>query len=65
MDAQTRNNAAALEPMAHDPVTAGQLLGVSRATVDRLIASGELRAKRAGRRVLISEAAIRDFLNDD
>jgi len=52
-------------PLAHDPVTAAKRLGVSRATVDRLIASGELRAKRAGRRVLITETALLDFLNDD
>ena len=51
-------------PLAYDPVTAAQLLGVSRATVDRLIKDGQLRAKRAGRRVLITEAAIREFLED-
>jgi len=51
-------------PLAYDPVTAAQLLGVSRATVDRLIKDGELRAKRAGRRVLITETAIREFLED-
>lgn len=38
-------------------------LGIGRSKVFELMASGELRSVRVGRRRLVSEAAIRDFIN--
>ena len=38
------------------------LLGVSRASIDKLIRTGQLRACRAGRRVLVPTAAVEEYL---
>ncbi|BBY19017.1 excisionase family DNA-binding protein [Mycolicibacterium litorale] len=38
-------------------------LGVGRSKVFELMASGELRSVRVGRRRLVSEAAINEFIN--
>lgn len=55
-------NTQDVEPLTYNPATAAQRIGISRSTLDRLIAEGEIRARRAGRRVLVSEAAIQEFL---
>lgn len=43
---------------------AAQSLGLSRATVTRMIAAGDLRARRAGTRVLIPAGEVRRFLDE-
>jgi excisionase family DNA binding protein len=48
---------------AFGPEEVAQALGVSRDTVDRLVARGELRSFRVGRRRLISADALRDFID--
>ena len=53
-----------VQPLTYKPDVAAARLGVSRSTMDRLIANGEIRARRAGRRVLVSEPAIQEFLAD-
>jgi excisionase family DNA binding protein len=40
-------------------------LGLSRAYVNKLIATGELKARKAGRRVLIPRSALVDWLETD
>ncbi len=57
-------NIADVEPLTYNPEVAAKRIGISRATLDRLIADGEIRARRAGRRVLVSEASIQEFLAD-
>jgi excisionase family DNA binding protein len=47
----------------HDVAEAAKLLRVSEKTVRRLITAGALAAYRVGRRVRISEADLRAFLN--
>ena len=54
-----------IEPIAYGAADAAKRIGVSRATIDRMIADGELKAKRARNRVLISESEIRRFLDSD
>lgn len=39
-------------------------LRVSRSTLDRLIADGEIRAKRIGRRVIVTDSEIARFLGE-
>lgn len=39
-----------------------EVLGVSRATVNKLIANGELPARKMGRRVLILTADLRSYV---
>lgn len=48
------------DPMreAYCPAEAARLLGVTRRTVDRAIARGEIRIARLGRRVLIARVEI-------
>jgi excisionase family DNA binding protein len=41
-----------------------ELLQVSRTYLMHMIATGQLRARRRGRRWIISEAALREFLGD-
>lgn len=44
---------------------AAQLLGVSRATIGRLVRAGKLRVARIGQRtVRVTDEALRDFLRD-
>ncbi len=59
------SNEKVIEPIAYGPEDAAQRIGVSRATIDRLIADGDLKAKRARNRILITESEIRRFLESD
>ena len=45
--------------------TAADALGVSLRTIDALLATGALRARRIGRRVLIPKTELMRFLNAD
>ena len=45
-----------VEPLSHSPARAGQRLGVSARQVYVLIASGELRSYKDGRRRLITDS---------
>jgi excisionase family DNA binding protein len=48
---------------AYSYVQTADLLGVSLAFVKRLVARGELRHRKVGRRVLIPATSIRNFLS--
>lgn len=48
---------------AYDKQQAAATLSISRATIDRLISTGELRAKKIGSRVVIPVEAIDEYLN--
>lgn len=52
------------QPNAVTRDEAAERLKVSKSTLDRLIANGELRAKRIGRRVVISDDEITRYLTD-
>jgi len=45
-----------IEPLAHSPERAAQRLGISTRAVYTLIATGELRSYKAGKRRLIPDA---------
>lgn len=47
---------------AYDKGQAAAAMSISRATVDRLISTGELRAKKIGTRVVIPVEAIDEYL---
>jgi excisionase family DNA binding protein len=47
----------------HDMETVQQRLRVGRSTAFELVASGQLRSVKVGRRRLVSESAIVDFIN--
>jgi excisionase family DNA binding protein len=51
--------------LAFTPAEAAQATSLSRTTIYRLVASGELRARRCGTRVLISRRALDDYLEAD
>ena len=56
---------AAIERLAYSPSEAATALGVTRATVYRLIESGKLRAFKAERRTLIPVADVRRLVGLD
>lgn len=56
------NEIATLEPLAHSPDRAGSRIGVSTRQVYVLIAAGELRSFKAGKRRLIPEAELHRFV---
>lgn len=45
--------------------TAARILGVGRSKIYEMAHTGELRVVRAGRRILVPEAALRRFLGED
>ncbi|MFM9872974.1 MAG: helix-turn-helix domain-containing protein [Fimbriimonadaceae bacterium] len=49
-------------PQYHSVPQAAAILGVSKSTAWSLVWSGRLKAKRLGRRVLISDDTIREFV---
>ncbi len=49
-------------PYLHNVEAVQQRLGLGRSTIFELIAAGRLRSVKVGRRRLISEAAIADFV---
>jgi excisionase family DNA binding protein len=51
--------------LAYNKEEAGEMISVSVRTVDYLIASGELSAKRIGKRVVITHQALVQFLRRD
>ena len=51
-----------VEPLAHSPDRAGQRVGVSTRAVYELIASGELRSFKCGKRRLIPEVELQNFV---
>ena len=50
-------------PLAVNVKTAAQLLGLSQRSIWKLVDRGELRVRKAGRRVIFPIAAINDFLD--
>jgi excisionase family DNA binding protein len=50
-----------IEPLALSPAEAAAYLGVSQKTISRLIARGELSARKLGRMVLIDAATVKSF----
>lgn len=54
--------AATLNAQLHPVDTVMERLGVGRNTVYDLIGSGQLRSVKIGRRRLVSELALRDFI---
>ncbi len=49
-------------PLMYDAGTAADLLHISRASLYRLVAAGEIEHVRVGRRMLISRAAMENFI---
>jgi len=54
-----------LEPLAVGRVQASKLIGVSLRTLDTMLALGELRGRRIGRRVVFTIDELRRFLAKD
>lgn len=50
--------------LTYSAAEAAQVLGVSEATIYRRAATGELPARRLGRRLIISKAALHRWLGD-
>ena len=53
---------APVEPLAHSPERAAQRLGISTRAVYTLIASGDLRSFKAGKRRLIPDSECVSFI---
>ena len=51
-----------LEELAHSPDRAGQRIGVSTRQVYMLIAAGELRSFKSGKRRLIPDAELKGYV---
>lgn len=51
-----------LVPLAHTVPDACQRLGVSRSTLYELIASGEIRSFKVGKRTLIAESELQQLI---
>jgi excisionase family DNA binding protein len=62
MQRRTATPAPTLTRVSYGIEEAATVMGLSTRTVYRLVWSGELRALRSGRRVLIPVAAIDDYL---
>ena len=50
-----------LDPLSHSPDSAAHRLGVSTRAVYKLLASGELRSMKIGKRRLIPDDELRSF----
>lgn len=50
-------------PIAHSPRTAGMAANLSRASIERAIARELLRARKFGRRVIIEDQDLVDFIH--
>jgi len=48
--------------LAYSPTDAAAELSISRTQLYRLVAAGEVRARRCGARILISRRALEDYL---
>jgi excisionase family DNA binding protein len=62
MSKQNLNVSTPSVPLAYSIRTFGEATGLSRAYVNKLIATGELKTRKAGRRVLIPYSAAVDWL---
>lgn len=62
MSKQHLSVSAPSAPLAHSIRDVCEQLGVSRTYVNKLIATGELKARKAGRRVLIPHSALINWL---
>ena len=51
-----------IEPLAHSPERAGQRIGVSTRQIYALIATGELRSFKSGKRRLIPETECQRYI---
>lgn len=60
-----KRKAAEVEPLAYSINEAARALSVGRDKVYELIAKGELRAKKAGKRTLIPRSSIEAWLERD
>lgn len=56
--------APAVAPLLHSIPAAAKILGVGRSTVYELLGEKRLRSVHLGRRRLIPDAALRDFIAD-
>ena len=54
-----------MEPMAVSTKQAGELVGLSQRTIRRYIHAKRIRAVRAGRRVCVPLASLKEFLRVD
>ena len=54
-----------LTRFAYSPAEAAEALSLSRTQLYRLVARGELRARRCGSRILISRSALEDYLDGE
>ena len=52
-----------IEPLAHSPDGAAQRLGISTRSVYVLIAAGQLRSLKVGKRRLITDTELQGFLS--
>jgi excisionase family DNA binding protein len=57
-------NADAAPVVVYTLAETAKALKLSRPTVSKLVKEGKLRARRIGRRVIISREAVADFLGD-
>ena len=57
------NDAPNLEPLARSPKRAAQRLGVSERTVYTLIATGELRSFKIGKRRLVTDPELQRLID--
>jgi len=63
MQVKSQKMVMSAPPLAVDVKTAAQLLGLSQRSIWKLVERGELRVRKAGRRVIFPIAAINDFLD--
>lgn len=57
------NNVRRLRPKVYNVYELMDLLDISQSKAYELVNSGELRVKRIGRRILIPESALDEYLN--
>jgi len=56
------NTSQEIEPLAHSPDAAARRLGVSQRSIYHLIALGELRSAKIGKRRLIPDEELKSYL---
>ena len=56
------NESRAIEPLAHSPENAARRLGVSTRQIYVLIASGELKSFKSGKRRMVPDSELRAYV---